>query len=108
MTAISDLQIQICLSRGKRQQGDVARPLAGSGKAALMRLAYAGKAARNNLSPLGHELSQQPNVFVVDVVDLLDAELAYFLAAEELASAIAATTAAGASWPTGLRPCRWC
>ena len=50
-----------------------------------MRRADAGQAARDDLAALGHELAEQAKVLVVDVVDLLDAELALLLATEEFA-----------------------
>ena len=49
-----------------------------------MRRANARDAARNDLAPLRHEGVQQLHVLVVDVVDLLDAEAADFLAPEIL------------------------
>ena len=65
-----------------------------------MRGADTGQTAGNNLAPLGDELLQQAHIAVVDGVDLLDAELADLLAAEELASAAARTTGAGAGRPS--------
>ncbi len=73
--------------------------LTGHAQAALMARAHAGQAARNNLAALSHKLLQQANVTVGDRVDLLGAELADLLAAEELASAKTASWAAG----TGVR-----
>ena len=68
------------------QQGDVAGLLDGAGQAALVRGANAGQAARHNLAALGHKLLQQTHIAVGDRVDLLGAELADLLAAEELAA----------------------
>src|SRR5207245_567440 len=69
---------------GERQQGDVAGLLDGVAQAALARSAYARDAARNDLTPLGDERVQHLDVLVIDVVDLLDAEPASFLAPEIL------------------------
>ena len=49
-----------------------------------MRRADAGNTARDDLAALGHEGVQQLQIFVIDVVDLLDAEPADFLAPEIL------------------------
>ena len=59
--------------------------------------ANAGKTAGHNLATLGNELLQQAHIAIVDSIDLLDAEFANLLAAEELASATAgaAGTTAG-------------
>src|SRR5690349_12192107 len=91
--------------RGERQQGDVARLLDGRRKPALVRRADARQAARHDLAALGHELRKQTHVLVIDGVDLLDAELADFLAAEVLASAFtsAAGTAGSAARSAGTR-----
>src|SRR5581483_2975162 len=67
------------------QQCNVARLLDGRAHAALVRRAYAGQAPGDDLAALGHELAQQAHVLVVDGVNLLHAELAHLLAAEELA-----------------------
>ena len=79
---------------GKRQQGDVARLLDGAGQAALVRGANAGQPPGNNLAALGHKLLQQPHVAVRNRVDLLGAELADLLAAEELAASAGTAGAA--------------
>ena len=55
-----------------------------------MRCADAGQAARNDLAALRHKLLQQAHVFVINLVNFLDAEPADLFAAEKLASAIAA------------------
>jgi hypothetical protein len=57
-----------------------------------MRSANAGQPPRHNLAALGHELPQQLHVAVRNRIDLLGAELANLLAAEELAAS-AGTTA---------------
>jgi hypothetical protein len=75
---------------GKWQQGDVAGPLNGRGQAALVRRAYSGQPAWDNLAPFRHELAEQAHVFVINVVNLLHAEFADLLAPEKLATAIAA------------------
>src|SRR5581483_2387913 len=75
----------------KRQQGDVAGLLDGRGQTALVRHAHAGQTPRHDLAALGHKLSEQAVVLVVDGFDLLDAELANFLAPEVFATAFAAT-----------------
>ena len=86
---------QIATSRlvpcGKRQQGDVAGLLDGAGQAALVRGANAGEPPGHNLAALGHKPLQQANIAVRDGVDLLGAELADLLAAEELAAAARTT-----------------
>ena len=82
-------------------QRDVARLLNGVGQAALMRGAHPSQAARHDLARFGHELPQQPHVLVIDAVDLLDAELANLLAAEEFPSAFALS-----SRPVPGRPAR--
>ena len=69
--------------------------LMASDQLALVARADAGQAARNDLAALGHEALQQAHVAVADRVDLLRAELADLLAAEELASARAAARTAG-------------
>ena len=70
--------------RRERQQRDVARLQDGVGQAALVRRADAGNAAGHDLAALGDERLQHPDVFVIDVVDLLDAETANLLAPEVL------------------------
>src|SRR4029077_17339872 len=74
---------------GKRQQRNVARLLDRRRKTPLMRSAYAGQPARHDLTALSDELPQHAVVLVVAVLDLFHAELADFLAPEELASAFA-------------------
>src|SRR5580698_9021603 len=60
--------------------------------------ADAGEAAGNDLAALGDKALQQADIAVADGVDLLGAELADLLAAEELASP---RTAAGTAGATG-------
>src|ERR1700692_3026570 len=65
----------------------------------LMQLARSGETTRKDLPPLRDELLQCFDVFVVDVFELLDAELADALAAKEellLAALSAGSTGAGA------------
>src|SRR5258708_33315997 len=80
--------------------------------------ADAGQAPRHDLSALGDELAKHAVVFVVDVFDFFDPELANFLAPEKLASATAfarrptgpasATTAKSRTIPTRTRPLARC
>jgi hypothetical protein len=95
--------------RGEWQQGDVPGLLDGASETALVRGANAGKPPRNDLSALSHKALQQANIAVRDGVNLLGAELADLLAAEELSAAAGTAgwtatrtaggwTAAGAGW----------
>jgi hypothetical protein len=68
----------------------------------LVRRAHTSQAPRHDLAALGYELTQKTVILVVDVFDLLDAELAYFLAPEELAAASAAF--AGTTWSATRSP----
>src|SRR5436305_12066706 len=87
-----------------------------------MRCAHAGQAPRYDLAALRYELTQKTVILVVDVFDLLDAELAYFLAPEEFAAASTAfagtarsatrsaksRTISARTWTLTLRPlARW-
>jgi len=92
-------------ARCERKQGNVARLLDRKRKAALMPGANARQAARNNLAALGDEALKQANVTVRDRVDLLCAELADLLAAEELPSARTAGAATWARWARSARTC---
>src|SRR6185312_8816904 len=85
-------RVMLLSARGERQQGDVAGLLDGRRDATLVRRADAGQAAGHDLALLRHELAEQAHVFVIDGINLLDAELADLLAAEELASAFTAAT----------------
>src|SRR5271166_5373470 len=58
-----------------------------------MRRAHASQASRSDFAALRHKLRQQTHIFIVDRLDLLDAELANFLAPEEFAAAAFAGTA---------------
>jgi hypothetical protein len=69
---------------GKRQQGDIPGLLDGAGQAALVRGANAGETPGHDLAALGHKALQQANIAVRNRIDLLGAELADLLAAEEL------------------------
>src|SRR3990170_1459407 len=60
---------------GEGQQGDVARPLDGHLQLPLVRGADARDPPRQNLAPVAHELPDR-HVLVVNMVDLLHAELA--------------------------------
>src|SRR5882724_7059389 len=66
------------------QQRDIPRLLDGVGEPALVRRAYARNTSRDNLTPFGHKCVKQLHVLVIDVVNLLDAESAHFLAAKVL------------------------
>jgi hypothetical protein len=75
----------------KRKQGDVTRLLDRLAQTPLVPCANARQTARNDLASLGDKLLQQANVTVRDRIDLLRAELADLLAAEELPSARSAS-----------------
>jgi hypothetical protein len=74
------------MSRGERQQRNVASLLDGAREPALVRCANAAQTTRNNLAALGYKLPQQPHVAVRNPVNLFSAELAHLLAAEKLAT----------------------
>src|SRR5258706_1897568 len=71
---------------------------------ALMQRTGSGDAARKDLPALRDELLQGLDVFVVDVLELLDAELADALAAKEelLLAALRSARSAGAAAATGI------
>src|ERR671917_403553 len=71
------------LVSGERQQRRDARALDCVLQLALVQRAGAGDAARKDLPALRDELLQRLHVLEVDVLDLLDAELAHALAAIE-------------------------
>jgi hypothetical protein len=100
------------LPRGERQQGNVARPLDGRCKAALVRSAHPGQPPWDDLASLRHKLAEQTYVLVINVVNLLHAELADLLATEKFASTIAAagpTIGSRTIRPSAaVRPWRWC
>jgi hypothetical protein len=83
------------VSRGKRQQSNVARLLDGPGKPPLVRSAHAGQPPGDDFAALGHEPLQQPYVAIRNRVNLFGAELANLLAPEKLA---AASGAAARAW----------
>jgi hypothetical protein len=85
--------------RCERQQGDIPGLLDGAGQAALVLGANTGKPTGHDLTALGHKPLQQTNVAVGDRIDLLCAELANLLAAEELAAAAGSTGGPAASGP---------
>src|SRR5215207_6699342 len=64
------------LSNGVREQGHLPGVLDGGGDVALVLGAVAGDPAGADLAPVAHELAQQVDVLVVDVVLVLGAELA--------------------------------
>jgi hypothetical protein len=80
----------------KGQQSDISRLLNRPRQTALVRRADAGQPPRRDLPALGYELRQQTHIFIIDRFDLLDAELANFLAPEKLAAAFALTTGTSA------------
>lgn len=63
-----------------RKQGAKAGALNCYGKLTLMLCAGAGDSARNYLGALADEFAETRDVFVVDMIDLVDAELALLLA----------------------------
>src|SRR3990172_5891899 len=83
---------------GEGQQGDVACPLDGHLQLPLVRGADALDAPRQNLAPVAHELPDR-HVLVVNVVDLLHAELADAAPAEKAPAAGAAGPAAARAAP---------
>src|SRR5262249_23348841 len=87
----------------ERQQGDVSSLLDGPREAALVRGADAGQAAGHDLAALSHKALQQTDIPVGDGVNLLGAELADLLAAEELAAAAGTTGTAWTSTGTAAR-----
>src|ERR1700736_3359151 len=89
----------ILIPRSEREQRDVASLLDGARQPALVCGAHAGQAAGNDLAPLCDKLLQQAHVAVVDGVDLLHAELADLLAAEELAATRARSSRTTRSTP---------
>src|SRR5215216_7032458 len=71
MTFTSDL-----LSNGVGEQGHLPGVLDGGGDVALVLGAVSGDPAGADLAPVAHELAQQVDVLVVDVVLVVGAELA--------------------------------
>src|SRR5215217_5426198 len=88
------------LSDRVREQGHLPGVLDGGGDVALVLGAVAGDPTGADLAPVAHELAEQVDVLVVDVVLLLRAELA------ELALRLALERALGHVWvlPFGVRP----
>src|SRR6187549_3049304 len=74
------------LIRRVRQQCQLPRAHDGDAQSALMLRARAGNPPRQHLAALGDEAAQQLDVLVVDVVDLVRAELADLPAAEKPAA----------------------
>src|SRR3954466_7870563 len=99
----------MCLLRHVRDERDLARALDRRLQLALVLGAGARDPPRQDLAALGHERPDQLHVLVVDVVDLVRAELAdlapaeqraplsLFLVARLLVAATAAATAAAAA-----------
>src|ERR1043165_8825788 len=81
--------IGVPLVRHVRDKRDLPRALDGDLQLPLVHRAGARDAARQNLAALRHERAQELHVLVVDVVDLVRAELAD-LAAPEHRTALAA------------------
>src|SRR5437868_486440 len=103
----SNDQEQFLCPTCKRQQSNVPGLLNGDRQSPLMRSTHSSQPPRHNLAAFRHELSQETYIFVVNGLNLLDAELANLLAAEILATTFAATAWARASSATRtLRP--WC
>src|SRR6188768_2865127 len=74
------------LVRRVRQQRELTCANDGDAQRALMLRARAGNPPRQHLAALGDEAAQQLDVLVVDVVDLVRAELADFTTAEKAAA----------------------
>src|SRR4030095_14620834 len=74
------------LIRRVRQQRQLTCANDGHAQRPLMLRARAGNPPRQHLAALGNEAAQQLDVLVVDVVDLVRAELADFPAAEKSAA----------------------
>src|SRR5947207_5537964 len=93
------------IRREREERGD-ARALDRVLQLALMQRAGSGDAARKDLAPLRDELLQHLHVFVVDVLELLDAELAdAFATIEELLLSTLSARTAGLSGPAAaFRP----
>jgi hypothetical protein len=72
--------------RRERQQGDIPGLLDGACQTALVGGTNTREPPGHDLAALGNELLQKANVPIGDGVDLLGAELANLLAAEELAA----------------------
>src|SRR5436309_3269625 len=98
------------LLRREGEKGYVARPLDGQGQLALVLCAGPEHPPGKHLAALGDEGGQELHVLVVDVVDLVRAELADLAPAEEVALALvlppaaARATARGPRSPTPAAP----
>src|SRR4051812_5322458 len=73
---VKDMGVLLAKFRRVRQEGDRARAFERRGERALMPRASAGYTPRQDLSAVADEPAQPRNLFVVDVVDLLDAKAA--------------------------------
>src|SRR5689334_18212532 len=106
-----------CLLRHIRQERDLPRALDGRLQLALVHRAGARNAPRHHFAALRHERSNHLDVLVVDVVDLVRAELADLAAAEHratlalllvagllVAAAAAAPRSSLSEWHLGLHP----
>src|SRR5688572_3967054 len=103
----------MALVRDVRDQRELTRPLDRDLQLALMQGAGARNPARLNLAPLRQKRRQQAHVLVVDVVDLLRAELADAPAPEEAtarglaALAVLLVLVAAAAASSTFFPHRW-
>jgi len=91
----------------ERQQSDVAGLLDGRRQSALVRRADSGQTPGNDLAAFGDEAGEQAHVFVVNRLNLLDAELANFLAAEEFAATFAASAGTTRTRPARVAGIAW-
>jgi hypothetical protein len=81
------------------QERELSRPLEGDVQRALMSSAGAGLAAWLDLAAFREEAAQSPEVLVVDLFDLVDAELADLTTGGEFSAAAAAAEFTGsATW----------
>jgi hypothetical protein len=91
----------------KRQQRNVPGLFDGSRNATLMRCADTRQPAGNDFPAFSDKALQQTHVAVRDCIDLFNAELANFLAAEKLAPAWAGNSC-GTRRPRASGAGRWC
>jgi hypothetical protein len=81
---------QLCelagLTADERQQGQMARALDGESQVTLMARTGAGLAARPNFAAVADEAAQLLGRFVINLLCLFDAELAYLGARRKLAA----------------------
>src|SRR5215510_13871383 len=89
----------------ERKDCEVTRALDGLGELPLVDRADTRDASRQNLAPLGNEVPQQSSVLVIDIRDLLGAELADSLAPqrESLRTWHRATSLSGLQLPESRR-----